>query len=91
MVHSQTKMKSDFKLTWIWAEPATRIDSLARLTRFLNRGSLYSNRLPYTIEEMTLDVAQFSGRDVAKGSPGKPRVRIKNANLFSFAVKYTSA
>lgn len=45
------------KFTWIGAEPITRIDSLALLTMFLNRGSLYSNLLPYTMEEMILDVA----------------------------------
>lgn len=45
------------RLTWIDAEPVTRMFSFALLTKFLNWGSLYSNLLPYTIEEIILDVA----------------------------------
>lgn len=44
-------------LTWIDAEPAMLMFSFALLTKFLNRGSSYSNRLPNTMEEIILDVA----------------------------------
>ena len=54
-------------LTCIEAVPIMRKDSFDLFTILLNCGSLYSNLLPNTIDEIILETARFIGFDVSNG------------------------